>query len=181
MHFQVDSTNEIATHSFAALVYCSQFHFWMNSLNSEGIDSVSMSLVMILFHCNRDIRCLRIPKVLYAHLKAIVAKLRIDWCELCVEFEGKDLHSSQNELPQHGIMTASLNRSLQMLQIKSSGTSCFFSAPMFGVASSAGELPAAAASINERGMPVFRFTSTCGSWCTFSGQFFIQWPVFWHL
>lgn len=37
------------------------------------------------------------------------------------------LHSSQNELPQHGIMTASVNKSLQMLQIKSSGISCFFS------------------------------------------------------
>lgn len=37
-------------------------------------------------------------------------------------------HSSQKELPQQGIITASLKRSLQMLQMRSSGTSGFFSA-----------------------------------------------------
>lgn len=37
------------------------------------------------------------------------------------------LHSSQNDVPQHGIITASVKSSLQMLQIKSSGISCFFS------------------------------------------------------
>lgn len=95
------------------------------------------------------------------------------------------LHSSQNELPQQGIMTASVNKSLQMLQIKSSGISCFFSTGgrlMMG--SVAAEFPATiykmtsnslenvawkkiapkdlyVPSINERGIPVLRLTSVC--------------------
>lgn len=52
------------------------------------------------------------------------------------------LHSSQNELPQHGIITASVNKSLQMLQIKSSGISCFFSIGGKLTGSIAGEFPA---------------------------------------
>lgn len=43
----------------------------------------------------------------------VVAKLRIS--------KSLHLHSSQNELPQHGIMTASVSKSRQRLQISSSG------------------------------------------------------------
>lgn len=44
------------------------------------------------------------------------------------------LQSSQNELPQQGIITASVNKSLQILQIKSSGISCFCSVTAGGAA-----------------------------------------------
>lgn len=44
-------------------------------------------------------------------------------------------HSSQKELPQHGIMTASLKMPLQMEQIKSSGISRFSSTNWFLVGS----------------------------------------------
>lgn len=37
----------------------------------------------------------------------------------------KNLHSSQKEFPQHGIITASVRRSLQILHNKSSGISGF--------------------------------------------------------
>lgn len=40
----------------------------------------------------------------------------------------EELHSSQNELPQHGIITASVKRSLQILHNKSSGISGFSTA-----------------------------------------------------
>lgn len=36
-----------------------------------------------------------------------------------------NLHSSQKEFPQHGIITASVNKSLHKLQSKSSGISGF--------------------------------------------------------
>lgn len=52
------------------------------------------------------------------------------------------LHSSQNDDPQHAIITASVNKSLQMLQIKSSGISCFFSTGGKLIGSVAGEFPA---------------------------------------
>lgn len=43
-------------------------------------------------------------------------------------YKSKKLHSSQNEFPQQGIITASVKRSLQMLHNKSSGISGFSTA-----------------------------------------------------
>ncbi len=81
------------------------------------------------------------------------------------------LHSSQNELPQHGIMTASAYKSLHILQSKSSGISCFFS----GIGAVVGcTIVSFCPSIKDLGIPVLRLTSLPASPIKFKGQFLIQ-------
>lgn len=90
-------------------------------------------------------------------------------------------HSSQKELPQHGIITASVNRSLQMAQIRSSGITCFSSGIACGnwmIGLFSGSL---SRSMKDRGMPEVRFTTSIASLGSGpSGQFLIQWPGLWQ-